>query len=330
MGVMENILGLHSKNEYQTGITFKLSEMTSYAQIVGYNKVINDLENSLENILQFIFTSTLQEKYNFASNARLLMPTANISCFEKVRLLAPEFESVLKQYKLFVENNEIDFDLLQISSSPCAIKDIPSLIPNKYVYLNEDNKEIVGCLNLFFSDQTMLAYVEPYKEKHYRTFFKLLRNENVNINNYEDYQKPNINYLIEMGFIIIDENGFIKVANPVRLFILKDLYNNEVASFYHYPVSFQKEAVQMAEQNMIFFESSLFSKPEQGYFNYFLNKSEFTNGLDLRNSYLHGTQANPEEVRRHEYTYFTYLKLLVLVLLKIEDDLLISQVIKSI
>jgi hypothetical protein len=329
MGLMENILGLHSKNEYQTGITFNLSEMTSYAQIVGYNKVINDLGDSLENVLQFIFTSTFQEKYNFASNARLLMPNENISCFEKVRLLAPEFESVLKQYKLFVEDNEIDFDLLQISSSPCAIKDIPSLIPNKYIYLNEDNKEIVGCSNLFFSDQTMLAYVEPYKEKHYHTFFNLLRNEQVNFNNYEDYQKPKIGYLIEKGLIIIDEKGFIKVANPARLFILKDLYNNEVSSFYYYPVVFQKEAMQMAEQNMIFFESSLFSRSEQSYFNYFLNKSEFTNGLDLRNSYLHGTQANPKETKRHEFVYFTYLKLLVLVLLKMEDDLHISQVITN-
>lgn len=85
----------------------------------------------------------------------------------------------------------------------------------------------------------------------------------------------------------------------------------------------------MKTQNMVFFESSLFSKSEQSYFNYFLNKSEFTNGLDLRNSYLHGTQANPEEVQKHEYAYFTYLKLLVLVLLKIEDDLLISQIIKK-
>lgn len=325
MGVMESILGLHSKNEYPKGIAFNLSEMTSYAQIVGYNKIVTDLGNTLENILQNVFSTIFQEKYNFASNARLLMPTANITCFEKIRLLAPEFESVLKQYKLFVEDNEIDFDLLQISSAPCAIKDIPSLIPNKYVYLDEDNKEIVGCSNLFFSDQTTLSYVEPYKEKHYHTFFNLLRNEQVNFNYYKNHQKPKIEYLIEKGFIIIDENGFIKVANPARLFILKDLYNNEVASFYHYPIAFQKEVVQMAEQNMIFFESSLLTRPEQSYFNYFLNKSEFTNGLDLRNSYLHGTQANPEEVRRHEYTYFTYLKLLVLVLLKIEDDLFISQ-----
>ena len=329
MGVMENIFGLHSKNEYKTGITFNLSEMTSYSQIVGYNKIVTELGNSLENILQVVYTSVFQEKYNFASNARLLTPSASISCLEKIRLLAPEFESVLKQYKLFVEDNEIDFDLLQISSSPCAIKDIPSLIPNKYIYLNEDNKKIVGCSNLFFSDQTTLAYVEPYKEKHYHTFFDLLRNEQVNFNNYKDHQKFKINYLIENGLIIIDENGFIKVANPARLFILKDLHNNEVASFYHYPISFQKEVVQMAQQSMIFFESSLFSKPEQSYFNYFLNKSEFTNGLDLRNSYLHGTQANPEEVKRHEYTYFTYLKLLILVLLKIEDDLLISHALKG-
>jgi hypothetical protein len=46
------------------------------------------------------------------------MSSANTSFFEKVRLLAPEFESVLKQYKLFVEEGEIDFELLQISSAP--------------------------------------------------------------------------------------------------------------------------------------------------------------------------------------------------------------------
>lgn len=83
----------------------------------------------------------------------------------------------------------------------------------------------------------------------------------------------------------------------------------------------------MEIENMIYFESKLFSKPEQSYFNYFLNKSEFTNGLDLRNSYLHGTQANPDELTKHEFAYFTYMKLFVLLLLKIENDLLISKTI---
>jgi len=85
----------------------------------------------------------------------------------------------------------------------------------------------------------------------------------------------------------------------------------------------------METENIVFFESSLFSKPEQAYYNYFLNKSEFSNGLDLRNSCLHSTQASQDEIQKHENAYFTYLKLLFLALLKIQDDLEISKVIKD-
>ena len=51
--------------------------------------------------------------------------------------------------------------------------------------------------------------------------------------------------------------------------------------------------------------------------------------MDLRNSYLHGTQANPEEIEKHEYAYFTYPKLVVLTMLKIDDDLQISNAIEQ-
>ncbi|TAL68618.1 MAG: hypothetical protein EPN82_10085 [Bacteroidetes bacterium] len=329
MGVIEKVMGIHSESEYRCGITFNMNEMTSHAQLVAYYKIINGIGVSLENILQVVYTSIFQERYNFANNARLSMPSANVSNFEKVRLLAPEFESVLKQFKLFVDDGAIDFELLQMSSTPCTIKDIPSLNQNKYIYFNEDNKELVGCSNLFFSDQTLLAYVEPFKEKHYNNFFELLANEKVNFMDYEEHQKPQINYLIEKGFLYLDNNDFVRITNIPRVLILKDLYENEVASFYHYQRAFQDDANQMKNQNMVFFESSLLSKPEQSYFNYYLNKSEFTNGMDLRNSYLHGTQADQEELVKHENAYFTYLKLLVLVLLKIEDDLLIYNVINK-
>jgi len=328
MGLFERIMGVHSQNEYRGGTAFNLSEMTSQIQIVAYNKVLGDLNISLENILHHVFTSSFQEKYAFADNARFSIPSAT-SYFEKVRLLAPEFESALKQFKLFVEDGSIDFELLQISSSPSTIKDIPSLNQDKYIYFNEDNKEMIMCSNLFFSDQTLLTYVEPFKEKKYHNFFDLLANEQVKFSNYEEHQKPKLNYLFEKGFILIDSNDFIQITNPARVLILKDLYNNEVASFYRYSFDFRQEAQQMKTENIVFFEDSLFSKPEQAYFNYFLNKSEFTNGLDLRNSYLHGTQANPDEIQKHEYAYFSYLKLLFLALLKIDDDLMISKAIKE-
>lgn len=328
MGVFERIMGVHSQNEYRGGIEFNLFEMTSHIQMVGYNKVLNDLGISLENVLHHVFTSSFQDKYEFANNARFSIPSAT-SYFEKVRLLAPEFESVLKQFKLFVEDGGIDFELLQISSNPTAIKDIPSLNKNKYLYFNEDNKEMVGCTNLFFSDQTLLAFVEPYKEKHYHTFFDLLVNEKVKFSSYEDHQKPQLNYLIDKGLINIDSNDYLQITNPARVIILKDLYNNEVASFYRYTFELRQEVQQMESEKIIFFDSSLFSKPEQAYFNYFLNKSEFTNGLDLRNSYIHGTQAVPDEIQKHEYAFYTYLKLLILTFLKIEDDLIIYKAVKN-
>lgn len=328
MGVFERIIGVHSQNEYRGGTEFTLLEMTSQIQLAGYYKVLSNLGISLENVLHEVFTSSFLEKHEFANNARFSIPSAT-SYFEKVRLLAPEFESVLKQFKLFVEDGSIDFELLQISSNPTSIKDIPSLNQKKYIYFNEDNQEAVVCANLFFSDQTLLAYVEPFKEKHYHTFFDLLANQKVKYNNYKEHQKPHIDYLINKGFINIDINDIIQIANPPRVIILRDLYINEVASFYHYSFELQQEAQQMEAEKIIYFDYSLFSKPEQAYFNYFLNKSEFTNGLDLRNSYLHGTQATPDETQKHEYAYFTYLKLLILTFLKIEDDLIIYKTLKN-
>ncbi|MBD3628189.1 hypothetical protein [Cyclobacterium sp.] len=328
MGVFERVMGVHSKNDYRRGTEFNLMEMTSQLQLVGYNNVLSDLGFSLEYILHQVFTSSFQDRYEFANNARFSIPSAT-SYFEKVRLLAPEFESVLKQFKLFVEEGSIDFELFQISSNPTAIKDIPSLNKRKYIYLNEDNNELKSLINLFFSDQTLLAFVEPFKEKHYHTFFDLLSNEQVKFSSYEEHQKHPLNYLIEKGVIFVDNNNYVQITNPARIIILRDLFINEVASYYRYSFEFRQEAERMETEKMVFFDSSLFSKPEQAYFNYFLNKSEFTNGLDLRNSYLHGTQATPDEIQKHEYAYSTYLKLLILTFLKIEDDLIIYKAIKD-
>ncbi|MNN70551.1 hypothetical protein D3C81_1864100 [compost metagenome] len=77
------------------------------------------------------------------------------------------------------------------------------------------------------------------------------------------------------------------------------------------------------DQDIVTFDSSLFSKNEQDYFNYYLNKSEFTNGLNLRNDYLHGT--NPIDEKQHKIDYFKILKVIVLIVIKINDDLCIKE-----
>jgi len=320
LGALELFMGVSAQDEYRGGLPFSISEMTSQAQIVVYSEWVNKLDTSLESIIHYVFEKSFREKYNFADNSKFSVPTAT-TFLEKIRLLAPEFESVLKQFKLFVEDGHIDFELLQISSAPSSIGDIPSINEDKYIYLNKNNNILMQCLNIFFSDQRNLSYVEPHKDKEYNNFFELLRKEVVRFGDYEEYQKLELKYLIDNGFIAINKDDFVVVNNPRRLWLLNDLYHNDVGSFYHYPVEYRQEAKQMAADDIAYFEKTLFSKPEQSYFNYCLNKKEFTNGLDLRNSYLHGTQASHSEVNIHGNAYFTYLKLIFLALLKMEDDL---------
>ena len=327
LGTLERCIGVHSQNEYRASFRFRQAENTSFLQMVSYTAVLEKIGYSIENILCQVFTSIFPEKYGFASNSRLMISTAS-NLLEKVRLLAPELESILKQYKLFVEDRRIDFDLLQISSNPTSIKDIPSLNSNKYLYINNENSDLQQIVNLFFSDQTMLDYVEPFKER-YHTLFELLTHEDVLFKNYDEYQKPELYYLIDKNYLYINENGYLQFVNLPRVSILYDLYSNEVASFYRYNPEYRYEVIQMEKERLVYFESTLFSIPEQAYFNYYLNKSLFTNGLDLRNKYLHGTQANPEDEGSHKYAYYTYLKLIVLALLKIEDDLIIHKALES-
>lgn len=322
MDILE-MIGVHSTNEYRTNFVFRTSENTAILQIAGYKSVLEKMGISLEDTLSFVFSTLFAEKYGFANNARLTMPTGD-SYLEKVRSLAPEFESLLKQYKLFVEEGCIDFELLEMSSSPYSVKDIPSLNPNKYIYI-KDNQELLKIIHLFFSDQTLLSYVDPFKDKHYRTLFDLLANEDVAYDQYKEYQKSGINYLVDQKYLYVDGNGNIQFVNLARVTILYDLFLNEAASFYRYDPEFRLEALNMERAGLVYFGNTLFSIPEQSYFNYHLNKSEFTNGLDLRNKYAHGTSADPNKTEEHEYAYLMYLKLIVLALLKIEDDLILYQ-----
>lgn len=70
---------------------------------------------------------------------------------------------------------------------------------------------------------------------------------------------------------------------------------------------------------VFFAKNTLFTKQEASYFNFYLNKKEFTNGLDLRNKYLHGT--NSASKQQHKNEYYILLRLIILVSLKIDDDL---------
>ncbi|MBE99697.1 hypothetical protein [Flavobacterium coralii] len=101
--------------------------------------------------------------------------------------------------------------------------------------------------------------------------------------------------------------------------MLGDLYKTEALSYWNYAPGYRAAIDEMIADGLVAVENKLFSRQEQQYLNFYLNKKEFTNGLDLRNKYMHGTNSASESTQRHDYTVL--LKIFILVLLKIKDDL---------
>lgn len=56
------------------------------------------------------------------------------------------------------------------------------------------------------------------------------------------------------------------------------------------------------------------------YFNYNLNSVDFSNGPKLRNKYQHGTQPKGYGEAQHQQTYYSALRLMVALTIKINDE----------
>lgn len=312
IGTIERILGIKGKKEYFTGTTFDQLQKLAMLQTIGYHSQLKRNGVRLESVLEWFFKIYLKDEFN-AEGFILNLPSENATFLEKCRSIVSEIDSILKQFRLYVEDNIVDHELLQLSSEHMLFKDIPSFLTNKYIY--PKGNEYNTASYYLFSDQSILHHIQGL-EQQYNSFIDLVRNEKVKKENFRHYQINELDWLIEHDYILYNDQGFI-ILKGNRVRFLKELYDNEVLNSY-YVKEFNDVIFNMEKQNLIEYGSSLFSKPEQDYFNYLLNKAEFNNGLDLRNRYVHGTQTSDE--KEHEQDYFTFLRILILIVIKINDE----------
>lgn len=315
MDEFERIL-MRSKNDYEIGYSFNRKSNLSHLQLITYDYYLQQRDRSVEGLLAYMIQDYIKGKYGI-SNLKFSFPTKTATNLEKIRMLVPEMESFLKQFKLYSTKGVIDHELLQISSIPLRVGDIPSLVLKKYVYGIGD--EFLKLKHHFFSSQSMLWYIKDLNEKKYQNLYSLLINEDVKMEDFGDYQQTTIKQLIDDGYLKVTPNNSVEIATNDLLFLIGMLNKNEVVSYWVFPKEVRMVIDSMAVDGFVRYGNTLFSEPEQKYFNYYLNKSEFTNGLDLRNRYVHGTNSDTDE--EHRNYYYVVLKLLVLIVLKIENDL---------
>lgn len=85
----------------------------------------------------------------------------------------------------------------------------------------------------------------------------------------------------------------------------------------------------MAQKDWLIRESTLLTGEEASYFNFILNRSEFTNGPNLRNKYMHGAQGNDAANANYYNDYLIALRTLIALVIKINDDFCLAQAVEQ-
>ena len=248
------------------------------------------------------------------------MPSPDSTYAEKCSSIITAFESVLKQYSLYVKNGDIDFELVAMSTTPVLFANIKSLVKDKYIYgVGDDYKRLSFW---FFSDQCTFSFVERiHKEgRNYDCFIDLLLKETVYVSDYREEERWAFENMASYDLISIGDDGKITLKNLAKLAILRDLFQNDVISRWHYPPDAEEAISDFIERGIISTKATLFSQPEIDYLNYLLNRAEYTNGLEIRNRYIHGIQQVNTNEDEHRQNYFTLLRLFVLLAIKVNDD----------
>lgn len=325
-GVFERTIGLIGKYSYTTNMVFRYKEAISMLQIEALQNALESDNRNLETAIKDFYETYLKEKYGYPSTI-LSLPDSSADWVSKCRIIAPEIDAVAKRYHLFAKRGVVDEDLLQISSDTVRVSSAVSCNPIKYYTIKGKPGDLFRLFHLLFSDQSMLSFVEPFKDNHYGSFFQMLVEQDGKIlyDNYASYQRGDIDYLIEEGYLSKNDAGCLCVEKKMEIGLLKQLYEYHSCPVVAYG-AYGKELLQeMADRDWLEEDNHLLSIEERNYFDYYMYNAPYTNGPALRNRYLHGTSGSPTQDYKHRSAYNRLLILLILELLKIEDDLIQRQ-----
>jgi hypothetical protein len=312
--IMEQLVGGRNTSDYFTNLDFMINNDIALQQIKGYYHILKGNGILLEDVFHWFYTDYLEQEFSI-KDFYISFPSNDTSFYEKCKSIAPEFESILKQYASLSIFKRIDHPYIENVNPPIDYINIPSLCINNYAYPNSD--EIKYSMFSLFSSQSMCYYLPELGNGNEECLFNQILKHKISYSSLESWQKPEIDRLINLNILSTTTSDEIIQINDINLvLILKDLFTNGFVSPLNYPEKIQPTFEEQIKRGYFSTTSSLLSIQEGNYFEYHLNDSTFGNSLGLRNKYAHGTPGE-----NSEQDYFTFLKMMALLTIKIDNDL---------
>ena len=318
IGVLERVIGIRAKNTYPVSYKFNITANMAILQMAALESVLKAKGRTFENAIKAFYEDFLRMLYCY-EGLSLTLPTDGQELIPRIRNMAIEMDSVVHQYNCYVENGAVDNDIIELTS-PHSLQDTLSLVEHRYCVPNRKNQDIRRLFHLLFSDQCMLSHVEPCRRLYFENYYSLLaKGVEVNYNNYKDYQKADINYLIAKGYLSKDDKGILRCKKMQEINILKHLYEYGACGYYIYSPSERAVLDDMVARGWASFDNHLLTPAERDYFSYYLDNKKFTNGPAIRNNYAHGTTPS-YSLAKHKENYLRLQVLFVMLLHKISED----------
>lgn len=313
--------GIKSKNHYPESFFFQnkqsliLMELNAFQNLLKKNHGLD-----IEKLLEYFFTAYSTQ--NLDVDWLPLGFSSDNEVKNRTKILFTIEENIRKQWKLLLEDNEINQELYNLESTP-SISSLRSFLPKKYLY--PFSKEFSRIFDLLFSDQSGLTYI--HENLRGRNFVELVSKNDVKKSDFLNFQENSLSELLKYE-ILSEKEGrlFFDNNQMIDLFIFKMIWSYGAANYYNLPKlelgfingPMQEAADKLIEKKILKCETTLFSKPESDYLNYLLNNSLFDNALALRNKYEHDfVTENDNEYFMH---YCYALLVLLLYVIKINEE----------
>lgn len=323
IGTCERVFFNNGSSQYRWSFVFEHKDLKSRLEMISYSKVLSDFGIRLENIIEWFFKEYLVKEFGIR-NFITKMPGEKLSYFEKCKVIIPEIDRILKQYNYYLDDGEISQELLQISSTHLLFNNCESINTKKYIYIK--SQKLKNIAHLFYSNQSELAFVKGIECKEI-TFINLLLEKELKLEMFENYQIKYLKWLIDEKIIHEDEEKILRLTDINLIYIVKEFYMKEVINYWRCHSTIRKKLDELLANEEVIFENKLFTRGEVDYLNYHLNKASFGNSLDLRNRYAHGTHSNDD--LEHKNNYYIFLKLIIIIIIKINDDLCLAEISKE-
>lgn len=120
---LSDFIKIEVKRGYKKNEEFNINQMMINLKMRGYYYILQKNNIYLEKVLEWFFHEYLKEEFK-VEGFKIHLPDIKLTYLEKCKIIVSEIESILKQFKLYVEEKEINRELLEMTSEHLFFKDI--------------------------------------------------------------------------------------------------------------------------------------------------------------------------------------------------------------